>query len=216
MPELIAVGDGPHDLADISAAAVRLDTSMIQIFLRHAPRPIRCHSPGQALQFLFAQSGTTLWRSPSPAVGAARAGPAAPPADRQHEDRRVPALLRADHPRLQPYVGREPQVVPARGPEALGRGVILQTARWPVENPVGAGQRRVPSQAHVHDHPEGCDRPEGPAGAHIYGPYLALVAVPLLAVWAFYESFWRRRGGGCLLDRAGQRRDGAGWCSRPP
>ena len=61
VPDLIAIGDGPHDFATYLRQQFAWAYSMIEIFFRHTPRLIRRYSPGQALQFLVCQSWYTLW-----------------------------------------------------------------------------------------------------------------------------------------------------------
>lgn len=188
VPELIAVGDGPHDLATYLRQQFAWAHSMIQIFLRHTPRLIRRYSPGQALQFLFAQSWYTLWSVSFALLWA------------------LPALALLLH---QPIVSMKiggfllyfvPIILASSlmwvasrkwfqpgGLRLSWRGVILQTARWPVVlwalvNVVFRVKRTYMIT------PKGVTGQKGPRALSIYGPYLALVAVPLLAVWAFYES----------------------------
>src|SRR5205823_1757192 len=185
VPELIAVGDGPHDLATYLRQQFAWAYSMIQIFLQHTPRLIRRYSWGQALQFLFAQSWYTLWSISFAVLWA------------------LPVLALLLH---QPIVsmnlvgflvyfvplilvsslmwaGSRKWFQPA-GLRLSWRGVILQTARWPVVlwalvNVVFRIKRSYMIT------PKGVAA-KGPRAISIYGPYLALVAVPLLAVWAFY------------------------------
>ncbi|MGH3143615.1 MAG: glycosyltransferase family 2 protein, partial [Gaiellales bacterium] len=61
VPELIAVGDGPHDFATYLRQQFAWAHSMIQIFLRHTPRLLGRYTFRQALQFLMCQSWYTLW-----------------------------------------------------------------------------------------------------------------------------------------------------------
>ena len=61
VPELIAIGDGPHDFATYLRQQFAWAYSMIQIFIDWTPRLLRHYSPAQALQFLMAQSWYTTW-----------------------------------------------------------------------------------------------------------------------------------------------------------
>jgi cellulose synthase (UDP-forming) len=188
VPELIAVGDGPNDLATYLRQQFAWAHSMIQIFLRHTPSLIRRYSAGQSLQFLFAQSWYTLWSVSFALLWV------------------LPALALLMH---QPIVSMKlggfllyfvPVILASslmwaasrkwfqpRGLRLSWRGVILQTARWPVVlwalvNVVFRVKRTYMIT------PKGVTGQRGPRAISIYGPYLALVAVPLLAIWVFYTT----------------------------
>jgi cellulose synthase (UDP-forming) len=185
VPELIAVGDGPHDLATYLRQQFAWAYSMIQIFLQHTPRLIRRYAPGQALQLLFAQSWYTLWSVSLALLWA------------------LPTIALLVH---QPIVSMKlggflvyflPIILASSlmwtasrkwfqpgGLRLSWRGVILQTARWPVVlwaliNVVFRINRPYMIT------PKGVAG-KGPRASTVYGPYIALVAVPLLAVWVFY------------------------------
>src|SRR3954449_8830429 len=61
IPEIIAEGDGPADFGTYLGQQFAWAYSMVQIFLQHTPRLVRHYSPGQAFQFLMAQSWYLLW-----------------------------------------------------------------------------------------------------------------------------------------------------------
>jgi cellulose synthase (UDP-forming) len=61
VPEIIARGQGPADLATYLGQQFAWAYSMVEIFLRHTPRLLSRYSAGQAFQFLMAQSWYTLW-----------------------------------------------------------------------------------------------------------------------------------------------------------
>ncbi len=188
VPELIAVGDGPHDLATYLRQQFAWAHSMIQIFLRHTPRLIRRYSPGQALQFLFAQSWYTLWSVSFallwvlPAVALLIHQPIVSMKLGGFFLYFVPVILASSLMWAASRKWFQPQ-----GLRLSWRGVILQTARWPVVlwalvNVVFRVKRNYMIT------PKGVTGQKGPRAISIYGPYLALVAVPLLAIWVFYMS----------------------------
>ncbi len=61
VPELIAVGDGPETFATYLGQQFAWAYSMVQIFFFHTPKLLRHYRPGQAFQFVMAQSWYTLW-----------------------------------------------------------------------------------------------------------------------------------------------------------
>lgn len=187
VPELIAVGDGPNDLATYLRQQFAWAYSMIQIFLRHTPRLIRRYSPGQALQFLFAQSWYTLW---SVSFALLWALPAVALVIHQPiVSMRLGGFLVYFLPIILVsslmWMGSRRWFQP-RGVRLSWRGVILQTARWPVVlwalvNVVFRIKRPYMIT------PKGVAG-SGPRAITVYGPYLGLVAIPLLAVWFFYVT----------------------------
>jgi cellulose synthase (UDP-forming) len=61
VPEIIASGDGPEDLGTYLGQQFAWAYSMVQILCHHTPRLIRRYRPGQAIQFLVAQTWYPLW-----------------------------------------------------------------------------------------------------------------------------------------------------------
>jgi len=188
VPDLIASGDGPHDLATYLRQQFAWAYSMIQIFFQHTPRLIRRYTRGQALQFLFCQSWYTLWSISLAVLWA------------------LPAVaLLVDRPIASVPVGRFfvyflPVVLASTlmwcesrrwfqpsGVRLSWRGIVLQTARWPVVLwaliNVVLGIKRPYMIT-----PKGKAAGGGPRAISIYAPYIALAAFPLAAVWLFDAS----------------------------
>lgn len=185
VPELIAVGDGPDDLATYLRQQFAWAHSMIQIFFHHTPRLIHRYTRGQALQFLFCQSWYTIWSGSLAVLWA------------------LPALaLLANRPIASVGLGTFflyylPVVLISTlmwceagrwfqpgGVRLSWRGIVLQTARWPVVlwaliNVV----LRIKRPYMIT--PKGKTAGAGPRSITVYGPYVALAALPLLAVWLF-------------------------------
>ena len=190
VPELIAVGDGPHDLVTYLRQQFAWAYSMIQIFLRHTPRLIRHYTPGQAFQFLVCQSWYTLWSLSIallwalPAVALAVDRPIASVGLVSFLVYFAPVMLVSSVMWCEGRRWFEP-----RGVKLSWRGLLLQTARWPVVLwaliNVLLGVRRSYMIT-----PKGKTDRLGPRALSIYGPYLALGILPLVAVWIF------RTGGG--------------------
>jgi cellulose synthase (UDP-forming) len=183
VPELIAVGDGPHDLATYLRQQFAWAYSMIQIFFRHTPRLIRRYTPGQALQFLFCQSWYTLWSCSLAVLWVLP--PVALLVDRPIAQVGLPEFLLYFLP-----VVLTSAVMWSEGrrwfrPTGLRlswRGIVLQTARWPAVlwaliNVV----LRIKRPYMIT--PKGQAAGAGPRPFTIYGPYIFLTAFPLLAIW---------------------------------
>ncbi|HWE10835.1 MAG TPA: glycosyltransferase family 2 protein [Solirubrobacteraceae bacterium] len=183
VPDPIAVGDGPHDLATYLRQQFAWAYSMIQIFFQHTPRLIRRYTPGQVLQFLFCQSWYTLW---SCSLGVLWLLPAlAVLANRsiasvdliQFLLYFLPVMLTSS---VMWCVARR-WFQPA-GVRLSWRGIVLQTARWPVVlwaliNVI----LRIKRPYMIT--PKGKDAGAGPRPFTVYGPYIFLTAFPLLAIW---------------------------------
>jgi cellulose synthase (UDP-forming) len=185
VPELIAVGQGPHDLATYLRQQFAWAYSMIEIFLQHTPRLIRRYTRGQALQFLFCQSWYLLWSGSVAVLWA------------------LPAIaLLVDRPIAQVGLGRFvvfylPVILASTlmwcearkwfqpaGVRLSWRGIVLQTARWPVVlwaliNVV----LRIKRPYMIT--PKGNVSGTGPRLITVYGPYVVLAALPLVAIWLF-------------------------------
>jgi cellulose synthase (UDP-forming) len=183
VPELIAVGDGPHDFATYLRQQFAWAYSMIQIFIDWTPRLIRRYTPAQALQFLMAQSWYTLWGLCMGALWL------------------LPALaLITNEPIAQVSLGRYlafflPVTLTAAlmwcatrhwfqpgGVRLSWRGVILEVARWPVVlwaliNAV----LRIKRPYMIT--PKGLKASRPPKAAGLYGAYVVLMGLCLAAVW---------------------------------
>ncbi len=61
VPEILAEGEGPEDLATYLGQQFAWAYSMVQILLFHTPRLLRRYTPRQSVQFLVAQSWYTFW-----------------------------------------------------------------------------------------------------------------------------------------------------------
>ena len=188
VPELIAVGDGPHNFATYLRQQFAWAHSMIEIFLRRTPRLIRRYSLGQAVQFLFCQSWYTLW---SVSLGLLWMLPAiALFAHRPIADVSVGEFLLYFLP--VPLTSSLMWCSTRRWFQPVGlrlswRGVILEIARWPVVlwalvNVV----LRIKRDYMIT--PKGVAGQQGPRASSIYGPYIFLTALPLIALWYFHES----------------------------
>jgi cellulose synthase (UDP-forming) len=185
VPDLIAVGDGPHDLATYLRQQFAWAYSMIQIFFQHTPRLIRRYTRGQAVQFLFCQSWYTLWSCSLavlwalPAVALLVDRPIASVGLAQFFVYYVPVLLASTLMWCEARTWFQPA-----GVRLSWRGIVLQTARWPVVlwalvNVV----LRIKRPYMIT--PKGKSAGVGPRPISVYGPYIALAAFPLLAIWLF-------------------------------
>jgi cellulose synthase (UDP-forming) len=185
VPELIAVGDGPDDLATYLRQQFAWAYSMIQIFFRHTPRLIRRYTPGQALQFLFCQSWYTLWSCSLavlwalPALALVVGRPIASVSFGEFLVYFVPVVLTSTLMWLTARRWFQPA-----GVRLSWRGILLETARWPVVlwalvNVV----LRIKRPYMIT--PKGKAAGTGPRPLSIFGPYIVLTALPLAAIWIF-------------------------------
>lgn len=185
VPELIATGDGPHDLTTYLRQQFAWAYSMIQIFLQHTPRLLRRYTPGQALQFLFCQSWYTLWSVSLallwvlPAVALLVNQPIASVPVGRFLVYFLPVILASTLMWCEARRWFQPG-----GVRLSWRGIVLQTARWPVVlwaliNVV----LRIKRPYMIT--PKGKGVAAGPRAISIYGPYILLAAFPLAAVWLF-------------------------------
>jgi cellulose synthase (UDP-forming) len=185
VPEIIAVGSGPHDFATYLRQQFAWAHSMIQIFLRHTPRLLRRYSPQQALQFLACQSWYTLW---SLSLAVLWAAPTlALVLQRPIADVSLWRFLVFFLP--VPLISTLMWVWSSRWFQPAGlrlswRGALLEIARWPV-----VLWALVNVVLHIKRPymitPKGVGRPGGPRLLSIYGPYLLMTFVPLAALWAY-------------------------------
>lgn len=185
VPDLIATGDGPHDLATYLRQQFAWAYSMIQIFFQHTPRLIRRYTGGQTVQFLFCQSWYTLWSISLailwalPAVALLVDRPIASVGVGQFFTYFVPVMLASTLMWCETRKWFQPG-----GVRLSWRGIVLQTARWPVVlwaliNVV----LRIKRPYMIT--PKGKTAAAGPHAITIYGPYIALAAFPLAAIWLF-------------------------------
>ena len=192
VPDLIAIGDGPHDFATYLRQQFAWAYSMIEIFFRHTPRLIRRYSPGQALQFLVCQSWYTLWSLSLgllwslPAIALFTHQPIAPVRLSSFLLYFLPVPLTSSLMWCWTLRWFQPG-----GVKQSWRGVILEIARWPVVlwalvNVV----LRIKRPYMIT--PKGVRAQRGLGAATIYGPYIFLTMVPLVALWTFHVT----RGGG--------------------
>jgi cellulose synthase (UDP-forming) len=188
VPEVIASGDGPHDLATYLRQQFAWAYSMIQIFFQHMPRLIRHYTPGQAIQFLICQSWYTLWSVSLailwalPAVALLMHRPIAAVGFWRFLVYFLPLILVSSLMWCEARRWFQP-----RGLRLSWRGVLLQTARWPVVlwaliNVIFGIKRPYMIT------PKGKAAGGGPRASTIYGPYIILAALPLLAVWVFNDT----------------------------
>jgi cellulose synthase (UDP-forming) len=183
VPELIAVGDGPHDFATYLRQQFAWAHSMIQIFLRHTPRLLRRYTLPQALQFLMAQSWYTLWSVSLavlwvlPTVALLTHTPIAGVSIGRFLVFFLPVPLMA----LMMWRWARRWFQPS-GLRLSWRGMLLEIARWPVVLWALINVLLGISRSYMIT-PKGVGRPEGPRLLSIYGPYVVLTILPLAAVW---------------------------------
>jgi cellulose synthase (UDP-forming) len=185
VPEIIAEGDGPDDFGTYLGQQFAWAYSMVQIFLQHTPRLVRRYTAGQAFQFLMAQSWYTLW---SLSVAVLWMLP-------------VVALLTGRpiaHVDLSEYLVYNLAVVLTSTlmwrwsrrwfqPKGIGltwRGVALEIARWPIVLWAVVNVLLRIKRPYMIT-PKG-DRAGKPApGSRLYGPFVTLAGIALVAVGAF-------------------------------
>jgi cellulose synthase (UDP-forming) len=185
VPEIIAEGDGPDDFGTYLGQQFAWAYSMVQIFLQHTPRLVRRYTAGQAFQFLMAQSWYTLW---SLSVAVLWMLP-------------VVALLTGRpiaHVDLSEYLVYNLAVVLTSTlmwrwsrrwfqPKGIGltwRGVVLEIARWPIVLWAVINVLLRIKRPYMIT-PKG-DRAGKPApGSRLYGPFVTLAGIALVAVGAF-------------------------------
>jgi cellulose synthase (UDP-forming) len=188
VPDLIAVGDGPHDLATYLRQQFAWAYSMIQIFLQHTPRLIRRYTPGQALQFLFCQSWYTLWSCTLavlwalPAIALLVHEPIASVGLGQFLLYFLPVVLISTLMWCEVRRFFQPA-----GVRLSWRGIVLQTARWPVVLWALVNVLLRIKRPYMIT-PKGKAAGGGPSSLSIYGPYIFLAAFPLAATWIFHAT----------------------------
>jgi cellulose synthase (UDP-forming) len=188
VPDLIAVGDGPHDLATYLRQQFAWAYSMIQIFFQHTPRLLRRYTPGQALQFLFCQSWYTLWSCSLavlwalPAVALLVHQPIASVGLGRFLLYFLPVVLVSTLMWTETRKWFQPAQV-----RLSWRGIVLQTARWPVVLWALINVLLRIKRPYMIT-PKGKNAGVGPRSFSIYGPYIFLVAFPLAATWLFHAT----------------------------
>jgi cellulose synthase/poly-beta-1,6-N-acetylglucosamine synthase-like glycosyltransferase len=186
VPQVIATGDGPDDLATYLRQQFAWAHSMITVFLTWTPRLLWRYTPGQALQFLFAQSWYVLW-SLSLLVLWAAPQLAMVTGSRIADAPLSTYLLYALPPALVAWtmwLCARPVFQPA-GVQISWRGCVLTVARWPVvlwalasvllriKRPYMITPKRGPGEALA---------PKARASM-VFGPLVALAALALAAAW---------------------------------
>ncbi len=186
VPEIIATGDGPEDFGTYLGQQFAWAFSMVQIFLHHTPRLVRRYSPRQAFQFLMAQSWYTLWSLSLavlwmlPIVALLSGRPIANV--RLSEFLLYHCAMLAGSSLLwwwaRPHF--QPQDV-----RLSWRGLVLELARWPVVlyaviNVVLRIQRPYMIT------PKGVRTGAPAAAIGLYGPFVLLAAIGIVALAAFH------------------------------
>jgi cellulose synthase (UDP-forming) len=184
VPDLIAVGDGPHDFATYQRQQFAWAYSMIQILFRHTPRLIRRYSLRQAFQFLFCQTWYTAWSISLallwllPTVALLVEEPIASVRLSAYLVYFAPMILASGLMWCETRKWFQPG-----GVRLSWRGILLGIARWPVvlwafinvllriKRPYMITPKGVASA--------------GPPSLGLYGPGLVLAGLPLLALGAF-------------------------------
>jgi cellulose synthase (UDP-forming) len=187
VPDLIAVGDGPDSLATYLRQQFAWAYSMIQIFFHHTPRLVRRYTMRQAFQFLFCQSWYTLWAISLavlwalPTVALLSGQPIASVRLSTFLLYFAPVILASSLMWCETRRWFQPGRV-----RLSWRGILLGVARWPVilwalVNVLFKIRRPY------------MITPKGVAGAMpraltVYGPGLAMAALPLGALWTFHAT----------------------------
>jgi cellulose synthase (UDP-forming) len=161
---------------------------MIQIFFQHTPRLIRRYTRGQALQFLFCQSWYTLWSTSLavlwalPAIALLVNRPIASVPVGQFFVYFVPVILASTLMWCESRRWFQPG-----GVRLSWRGIVLQTARWPVVLWALINVALRIKRPYMIT-PKGKAAGAGPRALSIYAPYIGLAALPLVAIWLFDSS----------------------------
>jgi cellulose synthase (UDP-forming) len=184
VPEIIAVGAGPRDFTTYLRQQFAWAYSMIEIFFRHTPRLLRHYSVRQALQFLMCQSWYTLWSLSLailwllPIVALIVQKPIAWVPVGEFLVYFLPVPLMST---LMWFWAR--RWFQPKGLLLSWRGLLLEIARWPVV--VWALINVLLRVDHGY-----MITPKGVAGGkavrllRVYGPYVGLVTIPIVALWA--------------------------------
>jgi cellulose synthase (UDP-forming) len=184
VPEVIAVGDGPHNFATYLRQQFAWAHSMIQIFLRHTPRLLHRYTARQAVQFLMCQSWYTfysislaiLWMLPTVALTTGRSIADVPMSSFLVHFLPVPLLS------ILMWCWSRRWFQPV-GLRLSWRGVLLEIARWPVVLWALLNVLLGIKRTYMITPKGGASRSAGPRLLSVYGPYLLLTFVPLAALW---------------------------------
>ena len=184
VPEIIAVGSGPHDFTTYLRQQFAWASSMIQIFVRHTPRLLKHYEARQALQFLLCQSWYTLWSLTLaimwalPLVALATGNAIVWVPIGEFLVYFLPLPLTSTLMWLSARRWFQPG-----GLWLSWRGLLLGLARWPVV--VWALINVLLRVDHGYMvTPKGVRCRRGARLVGVYGPYLVLVAVPIAVLWA--------------------------------
>jgi cellulose synthase (UDP-forming) len=188
VPELIAVGSGPHDFATYLRQQFAWAYSMIQILLHHTPRLLRNYRPAQAIQFLACQTWYAFWSLSMavlwaiPTVALVLHEPIAHVTLPRFLVYFLPVLLVSTIM----WVWARRWFQPA-GLRLSWRGILLEIARWPVVLWALVNVLLRVKRPYMIT-PKGVGRSGGPRLAQIYGPYVALSFVPLAGLLVYVHS----------------------------
>jgi cellulose synthase/poly-beta-1,6-N-acetylglucosamine synthase-like glycosyltransferase len=184
VPEIIAVGSGPRDFTTYLRQQFAWAYSMIEIFFRHTPRLLRHYSVRQAVQFLMCQSWYTLWSLSLailwvlPIVALVVQKPIAWMPVGEFLVYFLPVPLMSA---LMWFWAR--RWFQPHGLMLSWRGLLLEIARWPVV--VWALINVLLRIDHGYMiTPKGVASGKGLRLLRVYGPYVGLVAIPIVALWA--------------------------------
>lgn len=185
VPEMIAVGAGPHDFATYLRQQFAWAHSMIQIFFQHTPRLLRRYTLRQALQFLMCQSWYTLWSLSlailwaTPTVALLTRRPIAGMSITEFLIYFLPVPLMSSVMWCWSRRWFQPS-----GLRLSWRGIVLEIARWPVV--LWALINVVLRIKHSYMiTPKGVGLGRATSRLQVYGPYIMLTLVPLIALWTF-------------------------------
>lgn len=185
LPEVIADGDGPEDLGTYLGQQFAWAYSMVQILLTRTPRLVRRYTRRQGVQFVVAQSWYTFW---SLAVGVLWVLP-------------IVALL-TDRPITTMAVGEFLAYYLATlatstlmwwsarhwfqppGLRLSWRGMVLEVARWPIVLWAVVNVLLGVKRPYMITR-KGTSASAIPPGLRLYGPFFALAATGVGAVFAF-------------------------------
>ncbi len=188
VPDLIAAGNGPHDLATYLRQQFAWAYSMFQIFVGHMPGLVRRYSAGQTFQFLMAQSWYALWSLSMailwalPSVALVIHRPISNASLGDFLLYFIPLILTSSLMWCESRKWFQPSTV-----KLSWRGVMLDTIRWPVVLWALLNVIFKVKRAYMIT-PKGDAARETATRVSIYALYLALAAVPLAAIWIFWAT----------------------------
>lgn len=192
VPDIIAEGEGPEDLATYLGQQFAWAYSMVQILLLHTPHLLRRYTPRQSTQFLMAQSWYTFW---SLAIAVLWLLPIAA----LHSDRSITTmpvdeflayyLATVATSTLMWWASRHWFNPP--GVRLSWRGVVLEVARWPIVALAVLNVLLRVKRPYMIT-PKGAKAGAVANGRRVYGLYFGLLALGLSAVFVFPAAI--RRG----------------------